>query len=210
MPGRCAILKRAVSRRGDTMKASALQVADVILSTTAAAVSTVIKAGTAGHYSHAMLYVGKGMVVEAVANGVVHRSIKLATGGALYAHAFRLKDLSADKAQKIADYAISKVGGSYAYGGVFGGSGLVSILSAPAQPWLHLARWGANKVKSGVGSKRTYFCSELVEDAYESQDLTVSRYYPSMTNPGDIAEFSERNPTTFPKIGEIELPPDIG
>lgn len=195
---------------GDIMKASELQVADVILSTTSAAVSTVIKAGTAAHYSHAMLYVGNGSVVEAVANGVVNRSIRLATSGALYAHAYRLKDLSSDTAAKIAAYALTKVGGSYAYGGVFGGSGLVSILSAPAQPWLHLARWGANKIKTGAGSKRTYFCSELVEDCYESQELTVSRYYPSMTNPGDIAEYSQRNPTTFPKIGEIGLPPDIG
>jgi len=31
-----------------------------------------------------------------------------------------------------------------------------------------------------------------------------------MTNPGDIDEFSERNPTTFPKLGELDLPPDIG
>jgi len=191
------------------MKASELQIADVILSTTSAAVSKVIKSGTAATYSHAMLYVGKGNVVEAVGSGVVHRSIKLALADARLASAFRLKGIG-DKAQKIADYAITKVGGSYAYGGVFGGSGLVSILSAPAQPWLHLARWGANKVKTGVGSKRTYFCSELVEDAFESQELTVSRYYPSMTNPGDIDEYSERNPTTFPKLGELELPPDIG
>ncbi|MBX3501425.1 MAG: hypothetical protein KF889_18450 [Alphaproteobacteria bacterium] len=192
------------------MKASQLQVADVILSTTSAAVSKAIKAGTAASYSHAMLYVGDGKVVEAVANGVVHRSIKLALGDARLASAFRLKDLSKEKAQKIADHAISKVGGKYAYGGVFGGSGLVSILTLPQQPWLHLARWGANKVKTGVGSKRTYFCSELVEDAFESQELTVSRYYPSMTNPGDIDEYSERNPTKFPKLGELELPPDIG
>ena len=192
------------------MKASELQLADVILSTTGAGVSKVIKAGTAAHYSHTMLYAGKGMVIEAVANGVVHRSIKLATNGASYAHCFRLQELSSEAAGKIVAYALTKVGGSYAYGGVFGGSGLVSILSAPAQPWLHLARWGANKVKSGVGSKRTYFCSELVEDAFESQELTVSRYYPSMTNPGDIDEYSERNPTTFPKLGELELPPDIG
>ena len=192
------------------MKASELQLADVILSTTGAAVSSVIKAGTAAHYSHAMLYVGKGNVVEAVDKGVVHRSIKLATAGATYAHVFRLKDMTSDQAAKIVAYALTKVGGSYAYGGVFGGSGLVSVLSAPTQPWLHLARWGANKVKAGVGSKRTYFCSELVEDSYESQELTVSRYYPSMTNPGDIAEYSERNPFKFPKIGALELPPDIG
>ena len=192
------------------MKASELQIADVILSTTAAAVSSVIKFGTSGGYSHAMVYVGKGNVVEAVANGVVHRSIKLATSDAKYAHAFRLKGMTGDKAAKIAAYAISKVGGSYSFGGVFGGSGLVSVVAWPTQPWLHLARWGANKVKEGVGSTRTYFCSELVEDAFESQEMTVSRYYPSMTNPSDIAEFSERNPSTFPKIGAIDLPPDIG
>jgi Permuted papain-like amidase enzyme, YaeF/YiiX, C92 family len=192
------------------MKCSELQVGDVILSTTSAAVSKVIKAGTVATYSHAMLYVGRGSIVEAVGNGVVQRSIKLSLGEARLASAFRLKDMTGAQAQKIADYAISKVGGSYAYGGVFGGSGLVSILSAPAQPWLHLARWGANKVKTGVGSKRTYFCSELVEDAFESEELTVSRYYPSMTNPGDIDEYSERNPTTFPKLGELDLPPDIG
>lgn len=97
-----------------------------------------------------MLHVGDGGVVEAVANGVVQRSIELATAGGSYAHACRLKGLSADTARKIAD------------------------------------------------------------DAFERQALTVSRHYPSMTNPGDIAEYSQRNPTTFPKIGEIELPPDIG
>jgi hypothetical protein len=192
------------------MKASELKVADVILSTTPAAVSTVIKAGTGAQYSHAMLYVGDSKVVEAVDKGVVHRSIKLATNGAKYAHAFRLEDMTADQAAKIAAYAIGKVGGSYAYGGVFGGSGVISILSAPAQPFLHFARWGSNKIKQGVGSHRTYFCSELVEDAFESQDLTVSRYYPSMTNPGDIYEYHERNPTTFVKLGEIDLPTDIG
>src|SRR5687768_2440275 len=105
------------------MKASELQVADVILSTTSAAVSKVIKSGTVASYSHAMLYVGKGNVVEAVGSGVMHRSIKLALADARLASAFRLKDLKGDIAQKIADYAIGKVGGSYAYGGVFGGSG---------------------------------------------------------------------------------------
>ena len=192
------------------MKASELKVADVVLSTTSAAVSKAIKAGTIASYSHAMIYAGKGKVVEAVGDGVLHRSIKLALADARLASAFRLKGLTGEQAQKIVDYAISKVGGSYAYGGVFGGSGLVSVLSAPTQPFLHLARWGANKVKEGVGSKRTYFCSELVEDAYESQELTVSRYYPSMTNPGDIDEYSERNPETFPKLGELDLPPDVG
>jgi hypothetical protein len=192
------------------LKASKLQVADVILSTTSATVSKVIKLGTIAHYSHAMLYAGQGMVVEAVASGVVHRSIKVATYGASYAHGFRMKDLSSETAGKIVQHALDKVGGSYAYGGVFGGSGFISVLSLPAQPMMHLARWGANKIKEGVGSQRTYFCSELVEDAFESQNLTVSRYLPSMTNPGDIAEYCERNPSAFVKMGEIALPPDIG
>ncbi len=192
------------------MKASELQIADVILSTTAAAVSKVIKAGTLAHYSHAMLYAGQGKVVEAVGAGILNRSIKLATADALYAHAFRMKNLTSGDALKIVQFALDKVGGSYAYGGVLGGSGLVTVATAPLQPGLHVLRWSANKIKTVAGYHRTYFCSELVEDAYESQNLTVSRYYPSMTNPGDIAEYSERNPTTFPKISEIDLPPDVG
>jgi uncharacterized protein YycO len=192
------------------LKASELQVGDVILSTTAAMVSKVIKVGTLAHYSHAMIYAGGGKVVEAVGEGVLHRSIALATREALYAHAFRMTNLPTSTANKIVAFAISKVGGAYAYGGVLGGSGVVTILTAQLQPGLHFGRWAGNKIKTAAGSHRSYFCSELVEDSYESVDLTVSRYWPSMTNPGDIAEYSERNPNSFPKIGEIELPPDIG
>jgi hypothetical protein len=188
------------------MKASELQVADVILSTTAAVISTIIKKGTLSHYSHAMLYAGAGKVVEAVGEGVVWRSIKDATRDALYAHCYRLKGLTAEKANRMVEFAKSKAGGAYAMPGVLGGSGIVAV----AAPGLLLTRYGVNRIKTAVGGKRSYFCSELVEDAYESESLTVSRYWPSMTNPGDIGEYSERNPETFPKIGEIELPPDMG
>ena len=186
------------------MKGSELQAGDVILSTTEATVSSVIRGGTWSNYSHAMLYVGAGNVVEAVGAGVLNHSIKIATAHATYADAFRL-DMTKSQADKVVAYALTKVGGSYAYGGVFGGSGVVSILTLPLQPGLHLARWGYNKVKAGVGGQRTYFCSELVEDAFESEHLTVSRYLPSMTNPGDIAEYSDRNPKTFPKLGRLDI-----
>lgn len=58
-----------------TISASTLRPADIIVSTTDAAVSAVIRAGSGSSVSHSMLYIGGGSVVEAVEAGVVRRPL---------------------------------------------------------------------------------------------------------------------------------------
>lgn len=55
------------------LSVSALRPADIIVSTTDAAVSAVIRAGSGSSVSHSMISIGGGAVVEAVDAGVVVR-----------------------------------------------------------------------------------------------------------------------------------------
>lgn len=68
---------------------SALRPADIIVSTTDAAVSAMIRAGSGSSVSHSMLYIGGGAIVEAIDAGVVRRPLADALQGAVLAIALR-------------------------------------------------------------------------------------------------------------------------
>lgn len=68
---------------------AALRPADIIVSTTGAAVSGVIRVGTGSPVSHAALYAGNGEVIEAIGQGVVQRGLDKALADDLLAVAYR-------------------------------------------------------------------------------------------------------------------------
>lgn len=70
---------------------SALQPADIVVSTTPATVSWVIREVTGAPFSHAMLYVGNGDVIEAIPSSVVPRTLNAALSEATLAVAFRVR-----------------------------------------------------------------------------------------------------------------------
>lgn len=69
--------------------ASALRPADIIVSTTNAADSAVIRAGIGSSVSHSMVYVGGGFVIEAVERGVLKNQLTDALNEAVLAIALR-------------------------------------------------------------------------------------------------------------------------
>src|SRR5437016_420646 len=83
----------------------ALEPADIIVSTTGATVSRVIRAATGSPVSHAILYTGNDSVIEAIGEGVVSRSITASLAHATLAVAYRRKALTSGAAQAVIRYA---------------------------------------------------------------------------------------------------------
>lgn len=191
------------------MQADQLQMADIILTSrsfSSSPVSGVIKVGTLSKYSHAMVYVGNGYVFEAISEGVVRRPVIEAIQGCDARTAFRHTAATEEQRQQIISFVESKKDGAYAVPGVLSGSGVaVTALAGIAVP-LMIGRSITNAVTEANGGKRSYFCSELVADAYRSAGLPLGIYgrTPSLMNPGDIGEYSQRNPTILQKLGEVE------
>lgn len=191
------------------MQSTDLVDADIILTSRSFAdskVSGIIKVGTLSPYSHAMLYAGNGLMVEAIGEGIVTRVVAEAIAGCDKRTVYRHSGATPDKQQRIIAFAMTKLGGKYAMPGVLSGSGLAVVGYAPVALPLMLGRTLTNAAMEAMGKKRSYFCSELVTDAYLSVGLALGIYgrTPSLMNPGDIGEYSDRNPTTLQKMGELE------
>ncbi|MFP3615818.1 N-acetylmuramoyl-L-alanine amidase, partial [Paraburkholderia sp. SIMBA_050] len=76
---------------GLSIGTDALEIGDIILSTTGNSGSGVIRAGSGAEVSHAMLYVGQGgQVIEAIPGGVQLRPLADALADARLAVAFRV------------------------------------------------------------------------------------------------------------------------
>lgn len=69
--------------------------ADVIVSTTNATISGVIRADTSSSVSHAALYDGAGRVYEAIGQGVVHRPLMVALSDDTLAVVYRVRNMTA-------------------------------------------------------------------------------------------------------------------
>lgn len=168
-------------------------------------VSAAIKIGTGSAYSHAMLCVGAQCVVEAIDQGVLKRALAEATRACDKVTAFRHSQATADHIQRLVHFAESKLGGEYSLPGSLGGSGILAAAFLPLSLPLIGVRSAANAVLENQGKKRTYYCSELIADAYLSVGLPLGIWgrAPSLMNPGDIAEYSERNPALLFKLGDL-------
>jgi hypothetical protein len=73
---------------------NSLRPADIIVSTTNAGISAVIRAGIGSSVSHSIIYVGGSTVVEAVGAGVVRQRLVDALQGAVLAIALRRRNLT--------------------------------------------------------------------------------------------------------------------
>lgn len=187
-----------------------LNIGDIILASRPfkdSAVSGIIKAGTLSRYSHAMLYFGNNLVVEAVGDGVTgDHSVAVATQGCDLATVFRHSQATPEQLQRIVQFAKSKAGGKFAIPGVLSGSGIVAFGLAPISVPLMLNRAITNSVTEALGGKRSYFCAELVADSYRTAGLPLGIYgsTPSLMNPGDIGEYSDRNPAILQNLGDLK------
>lgn len=188
----------------NSVKISELRKADIIVSTTGAAVSGVIRFGSGSDVSHSMLYTGNNWVIEAIAEGVKERPWAKASADATLAIALRrremndgLRDAVVTNAFSFRDRPYDAVGaagaglykkrgaviaaGLTAYGcSIIPFCGVVTFARASADAAILNNARDANKDKA-------FFCSELVARSYELAGVPISDgVKPTFMNPREV------------------------
>jgi V8-like Glu-specific endopeptidase/cell wall-associated NlpC family hydrolase len=170
---------------GRSIGLDALQPADVIVSTTGQAVSYVIRAGTFSAVSHAMVYAGDGMVIEAVGGGVREIQLSQAIGDAILAVAYRDTRVNSTSARAIVEYARSRVGNPYNYAGAaFTGYRMLNPLPARIIDGI-AGRFGLEPGQAGA-----VYCSELILEAFERAGIPLVASRPGTSTPDDLVQLS--------------------
>ena len=194
---------------GQSIGVQALQVADIILSTTDHLTSTVIRAGTGSQVSHAMLFVGQGgQVIEAVGGGVRLIPLEDAIKDATVAVAFRVPELSDDQRQQVADSVAAYIGRLYDYVGVVR-QGIFQIHKKvcgvlPASARQNCENW-YGRVDLGRGSDTDFYCSGLVIKAFADAGVSITSEPPNWSSPQDIAELALKSGALH-YVGHLKAP----
>lgn len=195
---------------GLSIGSDVLEVGDIIVTTTAAAVSGLIRFGTGSQVSHTMLYVGQGtQVIDATSAGVRLRPLAEALSDATVAVAFRYPGLSEAQRQIIADKAAEHIGRPYDYWGIVRqasfqiDSRVCNVLPASAA---EECRNFCGRVDVGRGTDTEFFCSELVIAAYQAAGVPITSTPPEWTSPDDLAQFGLRS-GVLAYVGHLKAPP---
>lgn len=164
---------------------SALQPADIIVSTASGAVSGGIRLGTVSQVSHTALYAGEGKVIEAIGEGVVMRSLGASLNDHYLAVAYRVRGLQDLTATQIVNFMRSKLGRKYdTVGAAAAGSrgpigGVVCVEVFGIIPCA-AAQAGAFK------SRDKFYCSQIVLEAYRRAGASFLDQNPNTSYPQDI------------------------
>jgi hypothetical protein len=151
-----------------------LRKGDILLNTTNAALSNMIRDVTNSNYNHAAIYVGNGKVVEAVGKGVREVTLKEFLGDKDIVRVMVLRNgnLSTDQQDAVASFARSKVGARYNVGGLLGGA----------------VNFKPHNFTSF--DRADYFCSQLVAAAYSSAGAALHSSLEQ--TPGNLADMVNR------------------
>lgn len=199
------------------MSVHALRPADIVCSTTSAAISAVIRAGIGSSVSHCMLYVGGSFVIEAVGEGVRRRPLSEALEGATLAIALRRRNLTEKQRSAVIDHAIKFALGNLPYdalgaagAGVATGSRGALLAGYGCAVYLPLCAFAGGSVMDNAkpeNADKAFFCSELVARCFELAGAPVVEGAASFAAPRAI-----RMANTLLYLGKIRdtPPPDPG
>jgi hypothetical protein len=169
-----------------------LVVADIIVTASATSTSKVIRAGTGGAVSHAILYAGKNSIVEAVTSGGVREGHldKAFDSDTVLAMVYRHGGLTPTQRQRVIDNArkflnrpYDKIGAAGAGVNSSNGSMIaagvckISVVGCVA---------GGIAIKNNAGAEnadKAFFCSELVVRAFELAGVKLVDSKPSFAHP---------------------------
>ena len=171
---------------GRSIGVAALKAGDIIVSTTRAFASRIIRLGTVSPVSHVMLFVGDGKVIESVGSGVRETTLDAAIADAILAVAYRHPQLDAARAAAVVAHARSRIGNPYNIAGVaFIGYRMLNPLPAAVIEAVG-RRLGVEPGQAGA-----VYCSELVLECFERAGvpLTVGAR-PAQSTPDQVAQFA--------------------
>jgi uncharacterized protein YycO len=155
---------------GKCIGPDALETADLIVSTAQGGISKLIRVATISKVSHAALYIGGSDVIEAIGSGVERRNLKVALSDDALAVVYRSPLMTPEIASSIVKFAGKQVGLPYSVTG----AGLSAILCRK------------------MGSPPTsFFCSELVMEAYRQGGLPLTTRPSTCITPDDTVWIAE-------------------
>jgi hypothetical protein len=190
-----------------TISVSTLRPADIIVSTTNAGVSAVIRAGIGSSVSHSMIYVGGSHVVEAIAAGVTRQPLADALNHAVLAIALRRRNLTAQQRGAVVEHAnqfalkslpYDKIGAAGS-GTTTGRGGLLAGFGCSIS--LAFCAIGTAEVRDNAkpaNADKAFFCSELVARCFELAGAPVVEGAASFATPRHI-----RVATTLLYLGKL-------
>lgn len=159
-------------KAGRSIDETSLMPGDLIVSRANTVISDVIQIAGRSDVSHVMLYVGHGLIIEAVRGGVRLETVKRAVEENSYAMVMRNTQLG--NPQRAIEYAYSKLGLPY---------DLWGVIFSPRFGRLGLAEPLINREMTD-----RYFCSQLVAEAYEHAGVQLVNR-PRNVLPGDFPSF---------------------
>jgi uncharacterized protein YycO len=155
---------------------------DIIVSTTDAGVSTGIRIGTSSAVSHAAMYDGAGMLIEAVGHGVVATPIGTALADDTLAVAYRRTEMNDEERRKVVEWALKQIGVPYSVlGAVLSVDKLACSVTGP--------------------QKGTFFCSQLVLEAYRQAGIPLTSLPSQCVTPQDTVVIVQ---TTLAYVGHLK------
>jgi len=166
---------------------SALQTADIIVSTASGAVSGGIRFGTSSQVSHAALFIGNGQVIEAVGEGVRQVPLSASLKDHCLAVAYRVRGINPGVALRIVQFAHQWAAekrkydtlGAAAAGSRARAGGAICVLVFGIVP-CGGAQAGAFK------SSDKFYCSQLVLEAYRRAGASFIQQNPNTSYPQDL------------------------
>ena len=196
---------------GQSIGEGALQIGDVIVSTTAHASSALIRFGTGSQVSHAKLYIGGGQVVEAIGQGVVLRSLAESLADDTTAVAFRYPGITNQQQLMVRDFAGRQLDLPYNYVGVVRLALFqiertnCDVLPGDLQ---NACRNWVGRIVLGPGNSDTFFCSQLVLGAYADAGVPLTSTVPHWNSPEEIVDLSLTSHLAY--VGHLKAPPATG
>lgn len=203
---------------GMLVSAFELQSGDIILTADNGINSAGVRLATLSPVSHAAIYVGDGLVVEAVGTGIRYRSLPDLLAQEVTIVAFRHPRMTPEHARRTSEFARARVGQKYNYTGILLQAPFVierRVCELPLIPGAlrDFCIRGIAAVQLGLGRNDLFFCSQLVLEAFRSADLPLTDADPRLVTPGDLLHMREgdvpsiRIHQALQYVGHLKAPP---
>jgi hypothetical protein len=181
---------------GYVIKAGDLRRGDILLSAADGVNSVGIRLWTLAPVSHAAIYIGEGLVAEAVGEGVRIRALPEMLEHEAVVAAFRHPGMSDEQSAKLRAFALKSVGSSYNHWGILLQAPFAMerrICELPVIPGIvrDFCIRGIALVQLGTVRNDRFFCSQFVLEGYKQAGLSLTEADPRLISPADIMHMRE-------------------
>jgi hypothetical protein len=177
---------------------SQLEAGDILLSRSPNVTSLGVRAFTTSSVSHASLYIGDGLVAEAIRSGVRTIDLPHVIDESMMVAVYRYPDLATIDKVKIREFSLAQVGKKYNFKGII----FMMPYSFTRQlcelpPMREKTRNGclyylaSAQLGSLSSDKQSFFCSQFVLEAYNYAGQPITESAPTWVSPDDLMHMRE-------------------